>query len=177
MTRKVRAHTQKFHNQHRRPGHDGAGYPDFRISSDDSDNEHRIIVNQKSKSLAGGETGLPSRQMGSEPGWNQVKIARFFSMVILKSFYQSHKKPIVNRQHSLQTGTSAFDGHGRPVYIKPDRLATIRRESLEERLPLPRHAVYSPRQYSKYFFPDFSNKHKSGASLCSCFYVVKTFKI
>ena len=86
VTRKVRAHTQKFHNQHRRPGHDGAGYPDFRISSDDSDNEHRIIVNQKSKSLAGGETGLPSRQMGSEPGWNQVKIARFFSMLILKSF-------------------------------------------------------------------------------------------
>ena len=81
VTRKVRAHTQKFHNQHRRPGHDGAGYPDFRISSDDSDNEHRIIVNQKSKSLTGGETGLPSRQMGSEPGWNQVKITYLYSTV------------------------------------------------------------------------------------------------
>ena len=52
VTRKVRP--QKFHNQHRRPGHDGAGYPDFRISSDDSDNE-RVVVNQKSKSVAAGE--------------------------------------------------------------------------------------------------------------------------
>ena len=56
---------------------------------------------------------------------------------------------MVTRQHSLQTGTTAFDGYGRPIqYIKPDRLATIRRESLEERLPLPRSAVYSPRQIS-----------------------------
>ena len=84
------------------PGHDGHGYSDFRISSDDSDSE------TKSK-LSPLKTA------------NQIK------------------NRVKNQETQQKSG------------IKPDRLAMLRRQSMEEKLN------YSPRQ--KFCF-DFLNCQK-----------------
>ena len=97
------------------------GYPDFRISSDESDTE-RI------KSYS---TDLSSSSTGVAPSTKKQHAMRQQSW---------HSQTNESAIHAIRKANQISQS------IKPERLATLRRQSLEEKLPLPRSAVSSPRQ-------------------------------
>ena len=156
------------HKIQNRPGHDGQGYPDFRISSDDSDNE-RIIAQKhqlradrpETKHMSTDMTSLTEKQAKKPVAMRQYSLPRsvfILNMLINIIYYIAHKyffvlKPkISSTHHHLSQQATAFDSNAlrkqtgkhpqQGGAIKPDRLATIRRESIEEQihpgLPNPR---------------------------------------
>ena len=102
------------------------GYPDFRISSDESDTER---IKSYSTDLSSSSTGVASSKK-----INATRQQSWHSQTNSESANGMRKgNQIGNQFNSVQS-------------IKPERLAMLRRESLEEKLPLPRSAVSSPRQ-------------------------------